>query len=450
MWNSAEIRKSYYLSTSVHRLVLTPLVLFAFFIIGYKFNGMHSVAYVSIILYSLITIYYGGLCAASSFSQELGLKTWDNIRLSSLSAWDVTLGKLFGSTLFAWYGGLLALTGLLTAMALHGFTVTYLVDVFLLLIAGLLVQAMAMVIDLQSLQTAKGGRSIVTSVLVLLIAFLLANNMIVSLVSLDLTAILKKNTTAKPLSDVVWYQHNWSALMFALASSVSFLLWFITAAHRRIKEVLHCKQYAPWVWACFLLYLIVYLNGFPNTLSNQPMPQVKYQMAFAVSALSTYAVLAYETNEVIRYRLLWKFYQNRQWRHFAENIPLWWVSFSFTIISTLLILSVNTDKTHSVSLSVALISGTLFILRDVGVILYFGLSAKIKHTRLLSVIYLLILYFLLPIFLTSIGLENAAQAFYPEFNAKSYIHILPALLQASCILALLILQNLRLRVSMKG
>lgn len=448
MWNSAEIRKSYHLAKSTHRLLLTPLVLLALFVIAYKISGMGNVALFSLVIYSLVAIYYGGLCAARCFSQEFERKTWDNIRLSSLRAWDITLGKLFGSTLYAWYGGLLALLGLVSAMGLNGFAFNHLLDLILLIMAGLLVQAIAMVIDLQSIETSSGGRSITNSILVLLIAFVLANNAIVSLVSSDLHPILAKSTTPHALPPQLWYGKAWPALIFTLLSSVIFFFWIITAVHRRVKEVLHCKQFVPWVWASFLLYLIVYLNGFKYEIINNAFHQVKYQMAFAVSAISTYAVIAYQANDVIRYRLLWTFYRSKQWRQFAESIPLWWISFAYTLISAIGIVSADANQPQTVSLSIALISGCLFMFRDIGVILFFGLSAKVKNTRIMSVSYLLILYLLLPLLLMTTGFKNAYKLFYPVINEQSYVYILPSLLQAGIILGLLVFQNRRQRALM--
>ena len=46
--------------------------------------------------------------AADSVLDEVNDNTWDFQKLSALSPWSLAFGKLFGSTIYCWYGGLIA------------------------------------------------------------------------------------------------------------------------------------------------------------------------------------------------------------------------------------------------------------------------------------------------------------------------------------------------------
>jgi pimeloyl-ACP methyl ester carboxylesterase len=59
-----------------------------------------------VLLFGVLTILWGTRLAANSILDEMADKTWDWQRLSILSPWTMTWGKLFGATAFAWYGGL--------------------------------------------------------------------------------------------------------------------------------------------------------------------------------------------------------------------------------------------------------------------------------------------------------------------------------------------------------
>ena len=63
--------------------------------------------------YILVVLFWGSRIAAAAMVREIVDKTWDQQRLSSMGAWGMTWGKLFGSTSYVWYG-----CGLLLAVAL--------------------------------------------------------------------------------------------------------------------------------------------------------------------------------------------------------------------------------------------------------------------------------------------------------------------------------------------
>ena len=119
MIGNPEFRRNLWLELTPQRLVVMPLVLAAIFAVVYlgeegvsrwtndtSYGGLATAAkYV----YLALVLLWGGRQAGSAVTDEIRDRTWDGQRLSALGSWSMSWGKLFGSTVFTWYGGALAL-----------------------------------------------------------------------------------------------------------------------------------------------------------------------------------------------------------------------------------------------------------------------------------------------------------------------------------------------------
>lgn len=457
MFNAAELYKSYRLNISAHRLVITPFIMLAIYCIAFirSHQPLATLSHVSLSFYTLFVVFYGALCASSSFTQELRQKTWDNIRLSSLSIRDLLFGKLFGMTLYAWYGGAIALVVLMLSLLLQGALFQHLTDLLLMLIAGVFVHVVAMIIDLQSLQLSNVSRTGFANIALLIFAiiyssmFLMGTAFMGIMSAFDKVDVLWGNT-------FTWYQTEWNVRHFIVSSSIVFLAWMLLGVYRQLRELIFCKSLLPWAWTGFVLFLIFYFNGFIFKASfYNDYPIARFANALLVSAASAYAIISYKTHSVTHYRLLKKYFQTSQWSRFAEGIPLWSISYVLCVFSAIFVMlnlpesvSINADTSFNVpvvsgsvpfqtSFNAFVIGVLLFVLRDILLILYFSFSPKAKRSLFMATVYLLILYILLPTLLTTIGLSNLAWYLFPPINAGSYLTLLPALGQVVLVLWLL-------------
>jgi hypothetical protein len=104
-----ELRRYAWLELSTHRLVALPLVLAIIFFVADQMKGAMAVASAAVFIYVLLIAMWGGHKAAEAMLDEINDNTWDYQRLSALSPDSLAIGKLVGSTLYTWYGGLLCL-----------------------------------------------------------------------------------------------------------------------------------------------------------------------------------------------------------------------------------------------------------------------------------------------------------------------------------------------------
>ncbi|MCI5222871.1 MAG: hypothetical protein D3924_09415, partial [Candidatus Electrothrix sp. AR4] len=115
MSGNPEFIKNIQLQINAVKLVLMPVVLGMIFFIVYLMNAdsrepvEYAMQVASLVLLSIIVFVWGTKMAVESLAGEFNDKTWDSQRMTAIDPWNLAWGKLFGSTLFAWYGGLVCL-----------------------------------------------------------------------------------------------------------------------------------------------------------------------------------------------------------------------------------------------------------------------------------------------------------------------------------------------------
>jgi hypothetical protein len=107
-----EFRRNLWLELSPQRLIGMPMVLGALFLLAFTLSGKRfgeDVAKMALFLFGVLAIVWGTKLAGESVVTEIRDRTWDGQRMSVIGPWAMTWGKLFGSTVFPWYGSLLCL-----------------------------------------------------------------------------------------------------------------------------------------------------------------------------------------------------------------------------------------------------------------------------------------------------------------------------------------------------
>ena len=124
-----ELRRYLWLELTTARLVAMPLVISALGLLagasaweaGQPTGGVDVLQAISagaVTCFVLLVLLWGTRLAAGAVVREVADRTWDQQRLSSVGAWDMAWGKLFGSTVYVWYGGLLLLAVAVVALTL--------------------------------------------------------------------------------------------------------------------------------------------------------------------------------------------------------------------------------------------------------------------------------------------------------------------------------------------
>jgi hypothetical protein len=101
-----EFQRNLILELSIHRLIAMPVILLLVFVATGALAGEDAATYVATGVLWLLLVLWGGRLAAETVLGEVAGRTWDAQRMSSIGPWTMSWGKLFGSTVFVWYGAL--------------------------------------------------------------------------------------------------------------------------------------------------------------------------------------------------------------------------------------------------------------------------------------------------------------------------------------------------------
>ena len=426
-----ELLRNLWLQFSPARLAAAPLIIGAILALAaLGTDGDWSVVgQAAHFGFAVIAYLWGTRRAVSVLTDEIAAGTWDGQRMSSIGPWSMTWGKVIGGALYVWYCALLCLAVFVVAQAKSGKVAELPIQLSLDLSGALLVQVVALLLALvlvrkghrmgrRSVAFAQGGA--------LLIAFFGVSRALVSAFISDFDFAAAETA--------VWYGMTFSVEEFTLLTQLLFLAWAIVGAYRLMAGELQVRQY-PWLWIAFALFLIAYYQGFvlPGPADGR---LARLVAALAVAVPLFYVAVFAQTNEVVRYRWLFHHLGGGTWRNALSLIPLWLPSVILTAALAIAAGSLAGDRLGPIDLerpeveyltasvwagglpsAIALI---LFLLRDLGIVLFLNFAPRPKAPDLTAAVYLVVLYVvcgglamaagamtLLPVFLPGAG-SNAA------------------------------------------
>lgn len=378
-----ELQRHLWLELSTHRLVAMPCVLaLLFLLVGLSQSASEPSLLPSsgVAAFLLLAAGWGAQRVSMAVLDEWRERTWDQQRMSALGPWTMTWGKLCGSTVFAWYGALLCLLVVIGTWP-REWSVGIGTLVLLLLSAAIGVQALAL---LSALMTARKGWSRPRWRSLLAIPFLL----MLSGVAAGVTRLFHGH--------FLWWGTYYAAWPFMLISTLVWSAWAVCGAYRLMCQELQVRT-TPGVWGAFMLFLAWYIAGFVQAL---PFPSDFWAFVLTCSVVAgvlTYATLFTEQTGVLVMRRVWVRVQRQEWRRACEELPCWPVSLALTVLCGLLWLGsprlsdVIPPRMHwAPSLAV------LFLMRDVAIFLAFALSLTPRRVEATTILYLVLLYVVLP------------------------------------------------------
>lgn len=373
-----ELQRNLWLEVTPHRLWLIPGVLLGISLLGLPTVVVESLALAGLVVFSMI---WGPREAAAAILDEVREHTWDIQRLSSLSPWSMTWGKLFGSTVMSWYGALCCMALYLvvgdpTSLMQRALTAAT------ILFSAITTQGSAMIAALTSMHLGPRANARLSNAVA--VALLLA----LLWYRLDL---FNAQTT------ISWYGIELMRLSFVLGSVISFAAWAVIGAFRAMCVELELRT-RPWLWLLFNIYAALYVAGFGFTTIDTLVPPL-LSAAGAVACVQAYvAAFAYARDPIEYYRLFHAF-SSASWRRALEDMPLWLVS---TICALLLgVFTLMTDAGTQTNqridnLGPCLLALALMMLRDVMLLNYFSMRRDGHRAITITLVYIAVLDGLLP------------------------------------------------------
>ncbi len=398
-----EFLRNLRLEFSLHRLVSLPLIM-ALVLTATRLatETSTSLGGAASVMAFILLILWGTRKSSESVLSEVENLTWDTQRLTAMSSWDMTWGKLLGSTSLAWYG----------AFWLLPVMVAWPKDSILgagkMAITAIAAQAISMLFALLFLRLKPNGtRGLATVAQIIGIGFAL----------LVLASLLPLRSGAHYLS---WYGISFEMERFAFASLCILAAWAIAGIHHLMRAEL---QYAdpPHIWSAFLIFAVFYTAGFaemtPFTTIEAPGLAMAMTIAFTTSALLTELVALLEPKGFLLLRLWLSRLAHGNSRSAHTATPCWFVSIITTGVLCMAAAMFHAASHHTAAI-LPLAAIFLFLLRDVGLIVSFTLSGRPFSGTLTSLVYLGILYILLPALLLSANLGDFLPIFLPSIDGE--------------------------------
>jgi hypothetical protein len=395
-----EFRRNLWLEFSLHRLVAMPAALGALFtlaLISFGRGAPEATGKVALLTYVLIVFFWGTRRAAAALADEVRERTWDGQRMSALGPWTLTWGKLLGGTAFIWYGGFICLGVYVATQVGRVPPGVILQTVALQLLGGLLAQAVALGTCLTLLRKFGGA----TRLPVLFSQFL-------GLLVAAQTGIVQEGfgSTLGPGNTIIWYGEPYDQQLFTLASLAAFLAWTLLGTYRQMAVELQ-QRTLPWVWIAFMAFLMAYATGFIDLVAyvdGRPSARWLPLMPFFVGLALVYVTGFAEPKNVVAYRAFFAALAGRDLRRAGTLLPLWLLSFVALLVLAGVLLpallpgpvTVGSERygpAFSAQLSGAwVVACLLFLLRDIGLLLFLNFARKPRRADLAALIYLALLY----------------------------------------------------------
>jgi hypothetical protein len=434
-----EFRRNVWLELSPRRLMtMTAVLVLIFFAAALSGNDWTPPA-AATILYYFIVVIWGARNAALSVVGEIRDRTWDFQRLSSLGAGEMTWGKLFGATIFNWYGGALCLLVILAYRVVHEGPLGGLIAFVYFVVIGLIAQSVALLASLVAAMRRQSHTRLEVFAYQMI-------GLIAALVAYDVWQMADPAGSLlghqKPAEFITWWDHAFDARAFLLVSLAAFAGWTLFGCYREMRLELKMEN-GPFVWLAFLVFMGLYvagLNGLtPKSIEvNSVTVDVvaeRLMLAGLTFVVITYVMVLLEPKDLVLYRRMGADLANRRFGGVAWALQGWMMSCkaAFLVGIALIVWLANHD---AVSAATFVGAGLGFLLRDVGIFVLLQSLPGRRRGDFAALVALFTLYVLLPSIADGLGLKQAMIVFYPQVSTPVWLSPLVAWTEALLIAGL--------------
>ncbi|HEY6020961.1 MAG TPA: hypothetical protein VIY48_13980 [Candidatus Paceibacterota bacterium] len=400
-----EFTRNLWLEFSIQKLVAMPAILFLIFLAMAMSNTaimQDTLSTTATVLFITIVWLWGTIKAGASVASEFQDNTWDLQRMSAMQPWDMTWGKLLGSTAYAWYGGIFCLL-------VAGYYGNSPLSLITLEITALMLHALTFAVTLNNSRLdARLARQNTTGIFIFFITFM----------AMQFTRSLEQYQI------FWWWNIPIQKTHFWFASSVLFAGFAVVAAWRTMRTALQVRS-IPWVWPLFTLVIGAYLGGLLNNEFREPWHAL-FSTTLWAAVIMSYAGLSSDLGNITAWRRLKLLAHTKNLRSSLVNLPTWpstlILAFLFAMLDTPYSLS-SQQIAYGQQFSIAPLAVALMLLRDICIFQFFTLSAGQKRSMAAALVTLLLLDVLIPYLLHMGGLASIAYLILPVAPDSSWINV---------------------------
>ncbi len=424
--SNPEINRNIWLELSMNRLVIIPLIisltLGLLFLTAVKFFNMEASGVVNTtskyFLYFFAFI-VGTRQSASAIIKEVHAKTWDSQRLLTISPWSMTIGKVFGSTIYGWYGVLWgAVLYVFSSLNLdHSFERV----LFLFTVLLCIVLVHALIISLTVLKIDKNREATTISTFFYFV---------IGLVVAVLLVVYAETMLDFNDQDMFWYTLTLPKIPFVFGSVLFFTGWALFGLYRTMRKEYQFKNtIIPWALfvSCGMtffggVYSADHISSLSKGLVNFDQIAVSTHTAFIIGIALMYYLAFSESRGIVNMRNLKRAVQERNVQKLLVISPLWLVTALIVIVPCMLSVLfsfgvVSLEDTSLMINSFWALNIFAFCVRDIALLHFMSFVNSKKSTEVIVVVYLMVLYGIVPSLLYSMNLSMLVPVFLPVFES---------------------------------
>ncbi|MDA3797473.1 MAG: hypothetical protein PF692_00110 [Kiritimatiellae bacterium] len=435
--NNSEIKRNIWLEFTKAKAIISPVLALSMIIIvsiatkndDYSGDIYQNLLVCSAIMIGIILFVWGMKLASESVTSEISDRTWIFQRMSSISAFDMTLGKLFGSTVYTWYTSMYFFI-IYFFCAFHvDKKIIFIKFGVLMILFALILHALLLLVSLSIVKYSRERGHIqknATFILGVILAF-------------QFTSVATKFLTADVYESMKWYILPVTYANFILLSALFFASWLIVGVYRLMRVELQYDN-TPFVWCLFLLSYIIYFAGITSGMPSEFdlfSGNIFLWTSFYTLAIVSYCTIVSETFNLVEMRKAVDRFRKRHWKELAIVAPIWVPTFGLLVITTAILVltqliygnTIITDVSREHILSALPIAILCLIIRDLGIISYIKTSSA-KKAPFYIFFYLLVVYAILPIFFSVADADIMLHCFYPIVKDSFSLQIIPLAIEA--------------------
>ncbi|NKB50315.1 MAG: hypothetical protein GKS02_13235 [Alphaproteobacteria bacterium] len=473
-----ELKRNFLIEITGQRLLAMPLILGLIFAAAWALEDSKGLITTTEVLFWVLVFLWGTRKAAGAFDSEMANNTWDSQRLSALTAGQIFVGKLFGSTSFVLYGALLSL--LVNVAARFDLYVTSLDDADIIrgrtvvldpgeiiwsaghdLLVGLLGLVVAMFVAVVLMARTRSSKGISVT-LCQLFAIGVAGVFADRIGNVGLAGF-SRGLTHDNFLNAEWYGLSIPIIGFITASLLIYLAWTVLGTVRQLRSVLQFRGYR-WAWPLFVLFVGAYLAGFDTlyqhtqTFGNQAF--LFLTVFWMVAVTFTYLAVFSETKSLQGYRSYITAARRLRFSEIMQHQPFWLTSLIILVITLILNLALgeaqvgirhemDSDLGNFLGLGSAapdlqtwLVLASLFLVRDCLLVMALNFTPNRRRADLAALIYLAVLYVIVPLLLHGINLDQTLlmKFFVPQVGGGLIASVWPIALEVAVVAILMMLR----------
>lgn len=430
-----ELRRYCWLELTPHRLIATPIIIALITALVSIPGGVEteSLANLGLAGFAVCAALAGGYFAIGAVTDEVRERTWDAQRMSALTPASFALGKVLGAPVYGWYGGAWCLAIYLFAgPRVHGAEA--------LLIAASAVCSTIALHGCAVILSALAARAGMTRNFALLF-FILAL----------WASALPWHVFQPAKGPLLWWGMALPQLWFVLASSALFAVWALLGATRTFATELRVRQ-LPWAWPAFCLYIAVWGGGLIEAKAggHANAAALVTLLFFLATGIGAYLLLFSERTgamTVARVLRLRRGELEGGVRRALQETPVWPVSLACAWAAAVLLQVLPWGAGGAALLNDIAAEGKMMplalaamLLRDAGIFCIFALARFPRRAATVTLVYVALLDAVLPLLMTSAGMETLAFLVFPLGRASAPGALAIFLVQAAAAWAIAVLR----------